>query len=165
MWLPAEGADGWEMTLCGRGRCEANNPLQKGEGMHGQIFLIHIFILSPTRCLLALQAEGTAKDDIPPWEGADEASGSDSDDENNPPAKQCVGLVACLLGLRPAIGRMAGEDWLLQNWLVLLLLLTQHSPACLQAAARLAQQQRQPRGGRRRRGRQRAAAQPAPAAA
>jgi hypothetical protein len=33
------------------------------------------------------EAEGTSKEDVPPFECGD-SSGSDSDDENDPPAKQ-----------------------------------------------------------------------------
>ena len=47
------------------------------------------------------ETEGTSKEDIPPWEDIDDDGGdegaSGSDDENDPPAKQCV--LWCILPL------------------------------------------------------------------
>ena len=55
------------------------------------------------------EAEGTRKEDIPPWDDDAQGSGSDDDDENDPPAKQCVacawqaGVPRCMaLPLSPA---------------------------------------------------------------
>jgi len=42
------------------------------------------------------ETEGTSKADIPPWDDGGEGSDSD-DDENDPPAKQCVGGDGCWL--------------------------------------------------------------------
>lgn len=51
---------------------------------------VHMSTCETTRSCSSLSAmQGTAKDDIPPWDDAEVSSGSD--DENDSPSKQCVG--------------------------------------------------------------------------